>query len=366
MARYEIRALSQGDEAELHRVAKYLNSVNLPNDRGRIDEIVDLSYRSFAGLVKQKTEREYVFVLMDREANKVIGTSMIIAQLGRRGAPYIYFDVIDEEKYSATIDKHFHHTILKIGYSYSGPTEIGGLVMDPEYRSSKDRLGSVISYIRFLYMGAHRDLFKDEVVAELLPPLEADGTSHLWEALGRKFVEMSYAEADLLSKKNKEFIKGLFPEGVIYATLLSKEAQAAIGKVGAQTKGVEKLLRRIGFRYAHRVDPFDGGPHFAAAMDEILPVSETLRTTRWIPLREGEGTRKGLVAIEMPDAPFFRAVPGDIFLPYDADEPIEIPADTVQHLGLTQGQEIIVCPYTDDPRRIPAPGASNRGLGTTS
>ena len=33
-----------------------------------------------------------------------------------------------------------------------------------------------------------------------------------------------------------------------------------IGEVGAQTRGVEKLLRRIGFRYAERVDPFDGGP----------------------------------------------------------------------------------------------------------
>ncbi len=31
---------------------------------------------------------------------------------------------------------------------------------------------------------------------------------------------MSYAEADLLSKKNKEFIKGLFPEGGIYASVL--------------------------------------------------------------------------------------------------------------------------------------------------
>jgi len=41
-----------------------------------------------------------------------------------------------------------------------------------------------------------------------------------------------------------------------------------IGKVGAQTKGVEKMLRRVGFRYAERIDPFDGGPHFFAGVDE--------------------------------------------------------------------------------------------------
>jgi arginine N-succinyltransferase len=361
MARYEIRALLQGDEAELHRVAKHLNSVNLPNDRTRIEEIVDLSYRSFAGLVKAKAEREYVFVLVDRDKDVIIGTSMIISQLGRRGAPYIYFDVIDEEKYSATIDKHFHHTILRIGYSYDGPTEIGGLVMDPAYRSSPERLGTLISYVRFLYLGAHRDLFKDEVVAELLPPLEADGTSHLWEALGRKFTDMSYAEADLLSKKNKEFIKGLFPEGVIYASLLAKEAQAVIGKVGSSTKGVEKLLRRIGFRYAHRVDPFDGGPHFASAIDEILPVVETRRTMRWSALPNGNGTRKGLVAVEMDVPPFFRAVPASVFVPDDRDQHVEIAQDAIDHLGLREGREIIVCPYTDDPRRPPPPTTSSRG-----
>lgn len=349
MSRFEIRALVPGDEAQLHRVAKHLNSVNLPNDTARIEEIVELSHKSFAGIISAKAEREYVFVLIDREEQKIIGTSMIIAQLGRRGAPYIYFDVIDEEKYSATIDKHFHHTILKIGYSYQGPTEIGGLVVDPTYRKSTERLGTMISYVRFLYIGAHRDLFRDEVVAELLPPLEPDGTSHLWEALGRRFTDMSYADADLLSKKNKEFIKGLFPEGVIYATLLSREAQEVVGKVGAQTKGVEKLLRRIGFRYAHRVDPFDGGPHFAAAPDEISPVRDTRRTSEFRELTPSDARyaerRRGLVAVEFDVPPFFRAVPADILVPASGDQPIAISGDAIAALELRTGREIIVLPF---------------------
>ncbi len=347
MGRFEIRALLPGDEDQLHRVAKHLNSVNLPNDRHRIEEIVELSYKSFSGTLKSKGEREYVFVLTDLDTNAIVGTSMILAQLGRRGAPYIYFDVIDEEKYSATIDRHFHHTVLRIGYSYDGPTEIGGLVMDPAYRTSTERLGTMISYVRFLYMGAHRDLFKNEVVAELLPPLETDGTSYLWEALGRRFTEMSYAEADVLSKRNKEFIKGLFPEGVIYATLLPPEAQAVIGKVGAQTKGVEKLLRRIGFRYAHRVDPFDGGPHFSATMEEIIPVAHTTRTTRWETLAADApprpGTRKGLIALEYDVPPFFRAVSAEVALGEDGF--VFVGEDAVRHLDLRPGREIIVTPY---------------------
>jgi arginine N-succinyltransferase len=345
MGRFEIRALLPGDEEQLHRVAKHLNSVNLPNDRARIDEIVEHSYKSFAGVIASKAEREYVFVLIDKEGGeKIIGTSMILGQLGRRGAPYIYFDVIDEEKYSATIDKHFHHTLLRIGYSYDGPTEIGGLVMDPSYRSSKERLGTIISYVRFLYIGAHKQLFKDEIVAELLPPLEPDGTSHLWEALGRKFTLMSYAEADMLSKKNKEFVKGLFPEGVIYATVLPKDAQDVIGKVGAQTKGVEKLLRRIGFRYAHRVDPFDGGPHFAAPQDEIVPVRETRRTSNWRPLTPTDERRRGLVAIEFDVPPFFRAVPSDLCMPKSRDDQVAIGHEAIEALALDPGRELVALP----------------------
>jgi arginine N-succinyltransferase len=308
MVAYEIRAVLPGDEEQILRVARHLNSVNLPNDRDSIHDIVDQSYQSFTGQITDPRLRQYVFVLIDRQKEQIVGTSMIFAQLGRRGAPYIYFDVLSEEKYSATIDKHFHHTVLRIGYSYNGPTEIGGLVLMPEYRLATERLGTMISYVRFLYLAAHQNLFQEQILAELLPPLESDGTSHLWEALGRKFTDMSYADADLLSKKNKEFIKALFPEGVIYASVLPPDAQAVIGKTGAQTRGVEKLLRRIGFRYAHRVDPFDGGPHFTARMDEITLVSDTRRSKADRPFSPSGSDKKAILAVEMPEAPFFRAV----------------------------------------------------------
>jgi arginine N-succinyltransferase len=171
--------------------------------------------------------------------------------------------------------------------------------------------------VRFLYIAMHREWFRDELLAELLPPLEPDGTSHLWNAFGRKFTEMTYAEADRLSKKNKEFVKGLFPEGPIYASLLPENAQSVIGKVGAQTRGVEKLLTRIGFRYAWRVDPFDGGPHFTAPTEEVSLVRASHRALVARPIGDGEPCKsRALVAIEHPEPPFFRAAPA----PWRRDE----------------------------------------------
>ncbi len=312
MVPFEIRAAVLGDEEQLLYVARHLNTVNLPNDRDVIHEIVSLSHKSFTGEIKDPRLRQFVFVLIDRAKEQIVGTSMIVSQLGRRGAPYIYFDVIDEERYSGTIDRHFYHTLLRIGYSYDGPTEIGGLVIMPDYRRASDRLGTFISYVRFVFLAAHRAWFQSEVLAELMPPLQPDGTSHLWEALGRRFTGLSYAEADRLSKKNKEFVKGLFPEGVIHATLMSEEAQKVIGKTGAQTRGVEKLLQRIGFRYAHRVDPFDGGPHFTARMDEISLIGNTRRTKADRPFTPAPTETKAIVAIESNDPPFFRAMLGPI------------------------------------------------------
>lgn len=339
--RYEIRAALKADEDDLLDLARYLDSVNLPNDRATIAEILAHSEESFDGTEKDPRRRNYVFVLRDLEEKRAVGTSMVIAQLGRRDAPYIFFDVHVEERYSATLDSHFVHDVLSIGYSFDGPTEIGGLVVHPDSRRAPEHLGMLISYVRFLWIALHRDLCQSRVLAELLPPLEPDGTSHLWEAVGRRFTGLGYREADRLSKRNKEFIRGLFPDGFIYASLLPAEAQGVIGKVGPQTRGVEKLLRRIGFRYWNRVDPFDGGPHFIAQTDEISLVQRVRRGAVKVGT-PGAGALKALIAAEMSTAPFFRAVPAFV-RPLD-DGSFLLEGSVAAHLGAVDGAEIAVLP----------------------
>ena len=340
---FEIRSATAEDEEQLLEVARHLNTVNLPADRAEIHGILEHAQKSFSGAIKDPRRREYVFVLVDLERDRIVGTSMIIGQLGRRDAPYIYVDVSGEERYSATLDKHFHHVVLKIGYSYNGPTEIGGLIVSPESRKKPERLGLMISYVRFLFIKMHRDWFQGELLAELLPPLEPDGTSHLWNAVGRKFTGMTYAEADRLSKKNKEFVQGLFPEGAIYASLLPEHAQDVIGKVGTQTRGVEKMLRRTGFRYAQRVDPFDGGPHFTAHTDDVTLVarSHQAKVTRLLSAQEAPKTT-ALVAVEASQPPFFRCVVAPWREAGDARG--ELAREAADRLGVDEGHDVWVLP----------------------
>jgi arginine N-succinyltransferase len=152
---------------------------------------------------------------------------------------------------------------------------------------------------------------------------------------------MSYAEADLLSSENKDFIRDLFPSGVIYASLLSPEAQSVIGKVGPQTKGVEKMLRRVGFRYAERIDPFDGGPHFVAPAEEIAPVNETRRGKFAGVLDDAAPSSHGLIASEHGGAPFFRAVAGRFAL---TAEGLRLAAEAAEHLALVAGDDVTCLP----------------------
>jgi len=341
--RYEIRAATLADEDTLLALARFLDSVNLPDDREAVRGILSLSERSFRGEIADPRHREYVFVLHDLQENRAVGTSLVVAQLGRRDAPYIYFDVRVEERYSATLDRHFAHDLLSIGYSFDGPTEIGGLVVHPEARRAPEKLGLLISYVRFLFLAMHRGSFQGRVLAELLPPLEADGTSHLWEAVGRHFTGLTYREADRLSKRNKEFIRGLFPDGDIYVSLLSPQARAVIGRVGPQTRGVEKLLRRIGFRYWNRVDPFDGGPHFVGEMDEISLVRRAARLA-W---KAGAPPpdRRALVAVETQESPYFRAIATPATLHADH---VVLGPEAVAHLALDPSTPV-ACLSLDEP-----------------
>lgn len=267
-----LRDVARGDLGGLKRLAATLNSVNLPNNEKVLSALIDKSVQSFAGKIEDPFEREYLFVLEDLRNETIIGTSMIIAQHGTKDAPHIYFQVTESESYSATIDKHFRHKVLSIGYNYDGPTEIGGLVVDPPHRSGPEKPGKQLSYVRFLFMAMHRALFRERVLAELLPPLMEDGRSLLWESIGKKFTGLDYTEADKLSRRNKEFIKELFPQSDIYASLFPARAQKIIGEVGANTRGVQRMLERIGFKYANHIDPFDGGPHYEANLSDVTLV----------------------------------------------------------------------------------------------
>jgi arginine N-succinyltransferase len=269
-----IREVRPRDLKEVYRLAGHLDSVNIPHDEGILRRLIRHAAHSFSGRV-DLFRRHYLFVLEGADSGRLYGTSMIYAQHGHPEAPHVFFDVIDDERYSSTLDSHFSHQTLRLGFSYRGPTEIGALVLDPVLRGAG--LGKPLSFVRFLFVAMYRERFHSRIIAELMPPLEPDGRSLLWEYLGRHFTGLTYQEADRLSHHNKEFIYALFPQSPLYASLLPPEVRQLIGQVGPETQGVQRMLESIGFRYSQRIDPFDGGPHFRAQAEDIVPIRDAHR-----------------------------------------------------------------------------------------
>ncbi|MES2503884.1 MAG: arginine N-succinyltransferase [Myxococcota bacterium] len=252
-----IRNAQLNDAESLYRLAQILNTTNLPAALPDIREILGLTCASFEGKIGHPDDGLYVFVLVDDLSGLVIGSSQVIACHGTPELPHMFFQVEDSS--------------LQLGFDTDGYTEIGGLILDPDYRHVPQRLGRALSLIRFKFIQMHASLFKERLIAELLPPM-ANDDSPLWKALGAHFTNLSYHEADHLSRKDKKFIEDVFPREPIPFDSLPREAQAVIGQVGDGSKPASHILKQLGFRYDHRVDPFDGGPHFEMRTSDLPPI----------------------------------------------------------------------------------------------
>ena len=329
MTTFVFRDALSSDEDAIFELAGHLDTLNLPPDRPFLRELIARSRESFSGGREPELfdpERRFLFVLEalgDDGRSEVVGTSMIHAQHGTRREPHVFFRVIDEERYAELEldaerrDVHMVHKMLHLGLTYQGPTEVGGLVLHPDLRKHPNKLGRLLSLGRFLYIAAHRSRFRDRTLAELLPPLERSphgrARSRLWDALGSRFTNLTYAEADRLSTYDKEFIWRLFPTSPVHASLLPREVQDIIGQVGPETLGALRLLQSVGFTDSGKVDPFDGGPHWEVATDEITLVREA----QWCEAEAGpvdESALPGIVArvrrraSASADEAWFRAV----------------------------------------------------------
>ncbi|KHD88526.1 MAG: arginine N-succinyltransferase [Bdellovibrio sp. ArHS] len=332
-----IRPVQYDDLGQLVDLAKQFNLLNLPGDKKVIGEKIERSQESFAGKLP-KNKAEYLFVVEDVEEKLVVGSSLVIAKHGSEEVPHSFFKILKRDHFSQDLGIGFIHQVLRFQLDFDGPTEIGGLLVDKTYRRRPEKLGKQISLSRFLYMGLHRDRFEDRVLCELTPPLTDEGRSEFWEALGRRFTGLPYQEADLLSQSHKEFIESLFPQDDIYLALLDAKARLVLGRVGEATKPAQHLLESIGFNYLDEVDPFDGGPHYGASTEEILPIKygRRLKVTEF---KDASYKEQNLVATTSDD---FKACLASVDIRGDE---IAIAPISRQLLGVDIGEEVYAAPF---------------------
>jgi arginine N-succinyltransferase len=259
-----------------------------------------------------RSSDQFMFVIEDVSpgGGGVLGTSQIISKMGGPGQANVSFKLSRKEMFSTSLQIGATHILAKLVLDESGPTEIGGLILQPSYRGHRLRLGRFLSLVRFHVMGMFRSLFSAKVIAEMMGPMMADGQNTLWEYLGRRFINLTYNEADRFCQYSKEFMFTLLPREEIYLTLLPPEARAVIGQVGPETAPARRMLEKLGFRYLDHIDPFDGGPHLEAATDEITLVKDTQRAILGPPAAGVKSATHGFVSVIDGDGEF-RAIEAD-------------------------------------------------------
>jgi arginine N-succinyltransferase len=336
-----LRAIAKDDLEGLLALAAQLDSVNLPRDRSYLESRIDRSLRSFAGEARDPAEALYLFVMEDLAKDRIVGTSLIIAKNGWPGHPYYWFEVSTEERHSRELEKRFVHTKLRLRSTEDGPTEIGGLVLDPAYRRHPQKCGKALSIVRFAYMGNHPDRFEREVVAEMLSPFKESGGNLLWDAFGAHFTGLDYREADHLSGRDKQFIADLFPQDPVYATLFPKSVQETLGTPNETAKAAVRILEKIGFHYLNQVDPFDGGPYYGAARDAIASVRERSELVLPGKCHDGSASDEGPLALLSSENRLgFRAT----VVALEEDGAPMVTKECREALGVTAGDRVSVTP----------------------
>jgi arginine N-succinyltransferase len=272
-----VREAVPTDVPHILRLARLLDSINLPTEEPDLIALIQRSSASFRGRLQNREEGMYLFVLEEAGAHGVVGTAMIFAKHGTPDSPHFYLEMASDQRYSKTLKQLFRHTYLTLRRCLDGPTEVGGLIVDPKHRLHPAKIGKQLSFVRFLYIAIHPERFEDEVLAEMMPPLTEGKESLFWECYGKRVTGLDFREADKLSMKDKEFIDALFPSIPLYVCMFPLEVQKQLGQVGPESQGAAHLLEKIGLRFLRHVDPFDCGPILGAKVNDLVLVQRFRR-----------------------------------------------------------------------------------------
>ena len=273
-----VRPARSRDLKDILRLAKLAGPgfTSLAVGKKALTQRLKNSIKSFNGPSEISSDHIYLLILEDD--GKVVGLSAIKAQVGMRD-PFFNFRILNVAQKSKVADKRFNMDVLVLVNDYTGASEVSSLFVMENQRGTG--AGRLISQARYLLMAADPARFAPRVISELRGHVDEHGISPFWDAIGRKFFDMDFGEADHISaEKDNQFILDLMPKYPIYKDLLPEAARVVIGETHPAGIGARRFLEAEGFRYDGMVDIFDGGPSVSAPRDDI----RTIRDSRLLTL----------------------------------------------------------------------------------
>jgi arginine N-succinyltransferase len=271
---FRIRAARKSDLRAFYNLAKLTGGgfTNVPAEKATLEAKLERSAAGFARETDTPGDDLYVFMLENCETGQIRGTCQVFGAVGTDRPFYSYLISTLSQK-SAELGKTFRNQLLNLTTDLEGSSEVGGLFLHPHERAGG--LGLLLARSRYLFIKSQRARFGDSVLAELRGVMDDGGHSPFWDAIGGRFFDMTFPEADEFNAiHGTQFIADLFPKSPIYVSMLPESARAVIGQPHPTGKAALKMLENEGFVWDSYIDIFDGGPTVTARTDNIRTVRE--------------------------------------------------------------------------------------------
>jgi arginine N-succinyltransferase len=277
---FVVRPVALTDVAALEAVASVATPGvhTLPKTRATIEKAVERSLASFAAQVDLPSDEYYAFVLesIDGDGNaNVVGTAAIAATAGSSGTFFAFRnDVIQQVSRDLNISHSVH--ALTLCSDLTGYSQLLSFYMRDWRKAGLE--ATLLSRARLMFAAAAPHRFAENFFASLAGVTDAQGHSPFWEALGRKFFQMDFLQAERMVEgaRNRSLIVELMPHYPVYVPILSGEAQAAMGQVHVEGELPFRILSSEGFATDDFIDIFDGGPILQANRHALRAFSSSL------------------------------------------------------------------------------------------
>jgi arginine N-succinyltransferase len=266
---YVVRPVEMRDLAQLEALARRGGHRvhTLPRERAALAGLVERSTASFARAVQAPADERYTFVLEDGQG-MLAGTATLMARAGD-GDGFLAFrkDMLRQQSEDPPVRTDV--AMLTLCSDLSTHSQLAGFHAPAPALDRTDQ--ALLARARLMYAALAPRRFAERFFAALPGPFDPGRGAPFWDAVGRKFFNMDFIQAETLlaGERDSTRIGALMPHHPVYVGLLPAPARAAIA--AADTGAAHSLgpLFREGFETGAYVDICDGGPVLRATRSAL-------------------------------------------------------------------------------------------------
>ncbi|WP_085586682.1 MULTISPECIES: arginine N-succinyltransferase [unclassified Pseudomonas] len=332
-----LRPVEPTDLPHLQQLARdsLVGVTSLPDDSDRLRERIASSCASFDSETQAQGSENYFFVLEDQEQGRLVGCSEIVATAGCDGP---FYSLRNRHFTSASRELNIEHGVpaLSLCQDLNSHTLLRGFHIDAALVRSPH--SELLSRARLLFIAIHGRRFADAVITEIVGYSDDQQRSPFWDALGKHFFDLPYAEAErLCGLQNRTFLAELMPQYPIYVPMLPQAAQDCIGRVHPDGQEAFDILEREGFETNSYIDLFDAGPTLYARTANIRSIGQSRAVTV---RRQAQIDARGHCLVCNDALKGFRAVVAE--LDDRPGQPLALTPQLCAALGVTDGDSVRV------------------------